>query len=101
MAAFRKQFSALFISVPGDEEQFGGCLAAGRGFIHVSADGNVEPCPFVPFSDANLNKVSLKDALQSRFLAAVRGNSDRLEEGPGGCSLWHERQWLESLLQDR
>jgi MoaA/NifB/PqqE/SkfB family radical SAM enzyme len=101
MAAFRKQFSALFISVPGDEEQFGGCLAAGRGFIHVSADGNVEPCPFVPYSDANLNKVSLKAALQSQFLAAVRGNSDHLEEGPGGCSLWHERQWLESLLQDK
>ena len=98
MEKFRSRHSALFISVPGDEGRFGGCLAAGRGFVHVSADGNVEPCPFVPFSDANVMKVSLKEALQSKFLAKVRGNSDKLEEGTGGCSLWKEREWLSSLL---
>jgi MoaA/NifB/PqqE/SkfB family radical SAM enzyme len=98
MASFRERFSALFVSVPGDEDKFGGCLAAGRGFVHVSADGNVEPCPFVPYSDANLKQVSLKTALQSEFLAAVRNNSERLEAGVGGCALWKERPWLESIL---
>jgi len=33
---FRTQFPAIFIGIPGDEEQYGGCLAAGRGFVHVS-----------------------------------------------------------------
>ncbi len=97
MARFRSKFPALFVSVPGDEEDFGGCLAAGRGFVHVSADGNLEPCPFVPYSDANVKELSLKDALKSKFLATVRHSSGDLE-GEGGCALWEKRAWLESLL---
>lgn len=43
VAQLRRQFASLFISVPGDEEGFGGCLAAGRGFVHISAQGDLEP----------------------------------------------------------
>jgi MoaA/NifB/PqqE/SkfB family radical SAM enzyme len=72
MSELEKQFPALFIGFPGDEEQFGGCLAAGRGFIHISSSGNVEPCPAAPFSDANLTSVSHREALQSTFLDKIR-----------------------------
>ena len=98
VAAFRSQFPALFVNLPDDEKDFGGCLSSGRGFVHINAQGDVEPCPFAPYSDTNLRDATLKDALQSRFLAAVRENSDHLEEGPGGCALWREREWLQSLL---
>lgn len=93
-----KEYPALFIPFPGDEDQYGGCLAAGRGFVHVSADGNVEPCPFAPFSDANLKHASLKEALASDFLSRVRDNHHLLKEGEGGCALWHNREWLTELL---
>jgi MoaA/NifB/PqqE/SkfB family radical SAM enzyme len=96
--AFRKEFRALFIAVPGDEEEIGGCLSAGRGFVHVSAAGDVEPCPFAPYSDVNLRKSSLKDALQSEFLKAIRQNHEQLKETKGGCALWVERDWVRSLL---
>ena len=89
---------ALFIPFPGDEDQYGGCLAAGRGFVHVSASGDVEPCPFAPFSDTNLKTVSLKDALRSDFLSKVRENHHLLKEGDGGCALWHNREWLTQLI---
>ncbi len=94
----RTRNRALFVSVPGDEEQFGGCLAAGKGFVHISAEGNVEPCPFAPYSDSNLQSVSLRVALQSRFLKALRENKDQLRESSGGCVLWEKREWVESLL---
>jgi len=97
VAMFRQKFAALFVSVPGDESEFGGCLAAGRGFIHISSEGNVEPCPFVPYSDTNLSAVPLKEALQSRFLANIRDNAG-LDEGPGGCALWNKKEWLEEQL---
>jgi hypothetical protein len=32
----------MFIALPWDEDEIGGCLSAGRGFVHVSAEGNVE-----------------------------------------------------------
>lgn len=100
VAAFREKFSALFVSVPGDEDEFGGCLAAGRGFIHVSSEGKVEPCPFVPYSDVSLKDKSLKEALQSNLLKQIRAHSGELEEGSGGCSLWNKKDWLNSILAE-
>jgi MoaA/NifB/PqqE/SkfB family radical SAM enzyme len=98
---FRSEFSALFVAVPGDEDEIGGCLAAGRGFVHVNAEGNVEPCPFVPYSDTNLRDLSLKEALQSEFLKTIRQSRERLIETESGCALWAEREWLRSLLHTK
>jgi len=91
----RKNYSALFVSFPGNEEQYGGCLAAGRGFVHISAGGEVEPCPFAPFSDANISDMSLKDALLSEFLQYVRQNRHLLKEGEGGCALWSNKEFFQ------
>ena len=96
--AFRTQFPALFIAIPGDEEQYGGCLAAGRGFVHISAGGDVEPCPASPFSDASVQRASLREALQSNLLQAIREQHNSLNETEGGCALWTEREWVRSLL---
>jgi len=96
---FRAQFPAIFIEIPGDEEQYGGCLAAGRGFVHVSPGGDLEPCPVSPYSDTNVQQLSLKEALQSRLLQAIRERHETLSEAEGGCALWAEREWVRSLLQ--
>lgn len=96
--SFRAEHPALFVGFPGDEEEYGGCLAAGRGFVHVAASGSVEACPFAPFSDTNLKDLSLRDALQSPLLRTIRDNHDRLKETRGGCALWAEREWVRSLL---
>jgi MoaA/NifB/PqqE/SkfB family radical SAM enzyme len=99
--SLRSKFPALFIAIPGDEEEVGGCLSAGRGFVHISAEGDVEPCPFAPYSDANLRELSLKDALQSDFLKAIRKNRGQLSETEGGCALWEKRDWVRSLLHNQ
>jgi len=94
-----KREQVLAVGFPGDEEIFGGCLAAGRGFLHIGADGAVEPCPFSPFSNLNLRDVSFQEALQSRFLKAVRDNHAMLDETSGGCALFRHRDQVEVLLQ--
>jgi MoaA/NifB/PqqE/SkfB family radical SAM enzyme len=96
--ALRGRFNAEFVPFPGDEERYGGCLAAGRGFIHVGPDGSLEPCPFAPYADVNLARVSLKDALRSDFLRLIRENHGKLTETRGGCALWTNREWVRSLL---
>ena len=93
---FRRKHRAVFIALPWDEEEIGGCLSAGRGFIHISADGNVEPCPFIPYSDTNIKNCSLKEALQSKMLKTIRDNHEELEE-THGCALWEKRQWVQRL----
>lgn len=94
----RSSFPAVFIAFPGDEGRLGGCLAAGRGFIHLSPSGDVEPCPFAPYSDTSVVDRSLKDALRSRFLQRIRENHGTLDDGKGGCALWEKRDLVRSLL---
>jgi MoaA/NifB/PqqE/SkfB family radical SAM enzyme len=96
--SFRKRLPAVFVAFPGDEISVGGCLAAGRGFVHVSPQGRLEPCPFSPFSDVSLKETSLRDALKSRLLRTIRENRELLSEEGGGCGLWNNREWVASLV---
>jgi MoaA/NifB/PqqE/SkfB family radical SAM enzyme len=98
MSAHRQKYPALFIAVPGEEDRFGGCLAGGRGFVHISANGDLEPCPFAPYSDTNLRELSLKEGLQSELLRAIRQNAARIKKERGGCALWGKREAIDSLL---
>jgi MoaA/NifB/PqqE/SkfB family radical SAM enzyme len=94
---FRTKYKAQYFS-PASEKRFGGCLGAGKGWIHINYDGSVEPCPFAPFSDINLHNATLKEALDSDFLRKVRENHEQLEQNNnGGCTLWENREWLNSL----
>jgi len=88
------------VPVKHGTEEMGGCLASGRGFVHISAEGNLEPCPFAPYSDTSLKDLTLKDALSSEFLRKIRENHQNLKETKGGCALWENRQWVASLLKE-
>jgi MoaA/NifB/PqqE/SkfB family radical SAM enzyme len=98
VAGFRRTFNAVFIAVPWDEEEQGGCLASGRGFVHISASGDLEPCPFAPWSDASVRTTPLREALQSPFLRTMRENHSLFAETEGGCALWRNRDTVEALL---
>ncbi len=97
VARFRSRFRAVFIAVPWDETEVGGCLAAGRGFVHISPEGNLEACPLAPFSDTSLRELPLKQALQSRLLALLREKHDTFDDTEGGCSLWKERDRIAEM----
>jgi MoaA/NifB/PqqE/SkfB family radical SAM enzyme len=96
----RREYRSIFVSFPGDEEQYGGCLAAGRGFIHISPSGDLEPCPFAPYTDRNVAETSLKRALGSPLLEKIRENHGKLQETSGGCALWAEREWVASIAPE-
>jgi MoaA/NifB/PqqE/SkfB family radical SAM enzyme len=99
MAQYRRSYEALFLAFPGSELDFGGCLAAGKGFVHINAEGDVEPCPFSPYSDASLKNMSLVDALKSPLLKTIRDAGKRLDESNGVCALWQNREWVKSLVE--
>ncbi len=91
------EYPFMTISLPGDEEAFGGCLAAGRGFIHLADDGSLEACPFAPFSDVNAAQVGLAAALDSPLMRAIRERHNELTETKGGCALWNKKGWVATL----
>lgn len=85
------------VVLPGDEEDYGGCLAAGRGFIHLAADGRLEACPFAPFSDSNAAASGLRKALDSPLMRSIRERHGELTETSGGCALWNKAGWVKGL----
>jgi len=97
ISALNAMYPAIFIGFPGDEKTFGGCLAAGRGFVHIAPAGDLEACPAAPFSDKNLARLSLRDALSSPLLLKIRSNHHLLIETSGGCALWRNREWVRTL----
>jgi MoaA/NifB/PqqE/SkfB family radical SAM enzyme len=85
------------VRLPGDEEAYGGCLAAGRGFAHIAPEGRLEACPFAPFSDSNADEVGLKSALASPLMRAIRERHRELTETKGGCALRDKAGWVAGL----
>jgi len=88
----------IFLSFPGDEKHTGGCLAAGRGFFHISADGNAEPCPFSPYSDCNVKENTLLDALTSPLFERLNKDGMLLGEHDGGCLLFKKEEEIKKIL---
>ncbi|MHB8808108.1 MAG: radical SAM/SPASM domain-containing protein [Anaerolineaceae bacterium] len=95
----RVKYPALFMAFPGGEVELGGCLAGAKGLIHINPLGDLQPCPFSPFSDANLKEVSLLDALRSKHLQIIRNSGDLLDESDGACALWKNKAWVEDLYK--
>jgi MoaA/NifB/PqqE/SkfB family radical SAM enzyme len=91
----------LFVAFPGDEEEFGGCLAAGRGFFHISPTGDAEPCPFSPFSDTSLKTCSLKDALKSPLFRKLELGGFLAGGHLGGCALFGREDEVRGLARTK
>lgn len=57
-----------------DGEFVGGCIAGGRNYFHINANGDVEPCVFIHYSGANIKEVDLLTALKQPLFMAYRAN---------------------------
>ena len=51
-----------------DAEYVGGCIAGGRRYLHINANGDVDPCVFIHYSDSNIREKTLLEALQSPMM---------------------------------
>jgi MoaA/NifB/PqqE/SkfB family radical SAM enzyme len=50
----------------------GGCIAAGRRYMHINNKGDVEPCAFAHFAVDNIKNKTLKEVLNSEFFRFLR-----------------------------
>jgi MoaA/NifB/PqqE/SkfB family radical SAM enzyme len=87
-----KEGKPLLTNFPPDEYGGDSCQAAGKGFIHINADGFVEPCPFCHYAADNLKKKSLEAVLGSPFFSAIRSEISEIPFN-GTCLLFeHDRK---------
>ena len=71
---FRKTKPIFTLDFQNDAEYAGGCVAGGRQYLHINANGDVEPCVFIHYSNCNIRETSLLDALKSPLFLAYHEN---------------------------
>ena len=53
-----------------DGEYVGGCIAGGRNYFHINANGDAEPCVFIHYSNTNIRDNTILEMLQSPLFMA-------------------------------
>ena len=62
------------IDFQNDGEFTNGCVAGGRLYCHINANGDVEPCVFIHYSSANIKEKSFIECLQQPLFLAYHDN---------------------------
>jgi MoaA/NifB/PqqE/SkfB family radical SAM enzyme len=100
MVEFRHTKSIYIIHSPGDEDHFGGCVSAGRGFAHVTPAGDLTPCPVSNIATHNLTRHSLADGLRSPLFTRIRESEHLLENEGTPCALFAHPKEVEELARE-
>lgn len=69
---FRKTKPLFTMDFWNDGDAVGGCIAGGRGYCHINANGDMEPCAFIHYSDSNIKEKTLLECYQSPLFMAYR-----------------------------
>jgi len=97
MLDYRANKKIYLIHSPGDEELFGGCVSAGKGFAHITPYGDLTPCPVSNVATHNLKTDSLKDGLAGDLFRLIRENEHLLETEGTPCALFAHQTEVKKL----
>jgi MoaA/NifB/PqqE/SkfB family radical SAM enzyme len=100
MLEYRETKPLYLINSPGDEEMFGGCVSAGRGFAHVTPHGDLTPCPISNIATHNLTRSSLQDGLASSLFVRIRESEGLLENEGTPCALFAHPDEVDALAKE-
>lgn len=70
--AYRRTKPIFTMDFQNDAEYVGGCIAGGRNYLHINPAGDVEPCVFIHYSNANIHDCTLLEALKSPIFMEYR-----------------------------
>lgn len=71
---YRTTKSLFTVDFWNDGEYVGGCIAGGRSYCHINANGDIEPCAFIHYSDSNIREKTLLEAYQSPLFMGYHDN---------------------------
>lgn len=83
-----------------DGEFVGGCIAGGRNYFHINANGDAEPCVFIHYSGANIRTHSLLEILKQPLFMAYRDNQPFHENHLRPCPMLENPEILERMVKE-
>lgn len=83
-----------------DGEFVGGCIAGGRNYFHINANGDAEPCVFIHYSGANIRTHSLLEILKQPLFMAYRENQPFNENHLRPCPMLENPEILQQMVKE-
>ena len=82
-----------------DAEYVGGCIAGGHRYLHINANGDIDPCVFIHYSDSNIREKTLLEALQSPMMMAYHDNQPFNENMLRPCPMLENPDKLRAMVK--
>lgn len=81
-----------------DGEYLQGCIAGGRRYFHINANGDMDPCVFIHYSDSNIRKKSILEGLCSPMFMQYRKNQPFNSNHLKPCPMLENAGVLEEMV---
>ena len=82
-----------------DGEYADGCIAGGRRYIHINANGDMEPCAFIHYSDSSIYDKTILEALKSPLFMAYHDNQPFNDNHLRPCPLLDNPDVLVNMVE--
>ncbi|MCR3921972.1 MAG: radical SAM protein, partial [Firmicutes bacterium] len=97
---FRAEKPIFLLDFWNDGEYVHGCIAGGRKYFHINANGDAEPCAFIHYSDRNINQSSLLEVLKSPLFQQYSQNQPFNDNHLRPCPLLDNPDKLRAMVQN-
>lgn len=96
---YRKTKPIFTMDFQNDAEYVGGCIAGGRNYLHINAAGDVEPCVFIHYSNANIYDCTLLEALKSPIFMAYHDGQPFNDNMLRPCPMLENPEKLRAMVK--
>ncbi len=83
-----------------DGEFAGGCIAGGRRYLHINANGDMDPCAFIHYSDSNIREKTLLEGLRSPMFMAYHDGQPFSDNMLRPCPLLDNQGALARMVEE-
>ena len=97
---FRSENPLFCMDFQNDAEFVGGCIAGGYRYLHINANGDVDPCVFIHYSNANIRDMSLLDALRSPIMMQYHRNKPFNDNMLRHCPMLENPERIVKMVQE-
>ena len=95
---YRAEKPLFAMDFQNDAEYVGGCIAGGRRYFHINANGDIDPCVFIHYSDSNIREKTILEALQSPMMMAYHNGQPFNENMLRPCPMLENPEKLRAMV---
>ena len=96
---YRSRKPLFAIDFQNAGEFVNGCVAGGRRYLHINANGDAEPCAFIHYADSNIREKSLLDIMRSPLFMAYHDGQPFNENMMQPCPMLENPEKLREMVE--